>query len=50
MAKSKSPYQSPSAKLQPTPAIHQHVPGKTIAQAVANANQHVANVNNAAKK
>jgi hypothetical protein len=50
MAKSKSPYQSPTAKLQPTPAIHQHVPGKSIAQAISHANQHVANVNAAAKK
>jgi hypothetical protein len=45
-----SPYQSPSSKLQPAPQIHQHAPGKTVAQAVAHANAHVANVNNAAGK
>jgi len=50
MAKSKSPYQSPSSQLQPTPTVHQHVPGKSIAQAINHANQHVAAVNNAAKK
>jgi hypothetical protein len=50
MAKSKSPYQSPSSQLQPTLAIHQHQPGKTIAQAISNANQHVSNVNAAARK
>jgi hypothetical protein len=39
----------PTTKLQPAPQIHQHQPGKTIAQAVAHANDHVAAVENAAE-
>ena len=50
MAKAKRPGEVPTIALQPSPQIHQHAPGKTIAQAVAHANAHVANVNNAAGK
>jgi hypothetical protein len=35
---------------QPAPTIHVHRPGKTIAQAISNANTHVMNVNAAAKR
>jgi hypothetical protein len=34
----------------PEPQIHVHQPGTTVGQAVANAKQHVANVNRASKK
>jgi hypothetical protein len=37
------------AKNQPAPRVHEHRPGKTIAQAVANANAHVQAVNKASK-
>jgi hypothetical protein len=39
----------PAAKPA-APQFHVHQPGKTIQQAVANAKQHVANVNKAASK
>lgn len=50
MAKAKRPGEVPTIALQPTPQIHVHQPGKTIAQAVAHANQHVSNVESAAGK
>jgi hypothetical protein len=45
MAKSKSPYQSPTAKLQPPVQIHEHAPASTIKGAVAGAAAHVNAVN-----
>jgi len=35
---------------RPVPQVHEHRPGKTIAQAVANANAHVRRVNAAARR
>jgi hypothetical protein len=49
MASSKSVGQAPSKALQPPVQIHEHRPGKTIQQAINNANAHVANVNAASK-
>ncbi|TMM30285.1 MAG: hypothetical protein E6F93_09260 [Actinobacteria bacterium] len=50
MAKSKSPYQSPSAALQPKVTIHEHAPASTIKGAVAGAAAHVNAVNATAAK
>ena len=50
MAKQQPVGKTPTVGLQPTPTVHVHQPGKTIQQAIANANAHVAAVNNAAKK
>jgi hypothetical protein len=49
MAKAKRSGEVPTIALQPKVTIHEHAPGKTIGQAVAHANAHVANVNKAAK-
>jgi hypothetical protein len=49
MAKQQPTGKTPTVGLQPAPQIHEHQPGKTIKQAINNANAHVANVNKAAK-
>jgi hypothetical protein len=49
MAKQQPVGKVPTIQLQLTPTIHEHQPGKTIQQAINNANAHVANVNKAAK-
>jgi hypothetical protein len=49
MAKQQSVGKVPTIQLQPTPTIHEHQAGKSIKQAINNANQHVANVNAASK-
>jgi hypothetical protein len=49
MAKQKPVGKVPTIQLQPTPTIHEHQAGKSIKQAINNANAHVANVNKAAK-
>jgi hypothetical protein len=49
MAKSKSPYQSPSAALQPPVQIHEHAPAGTIKGAIAGAAAHVNAVNSQSK-
>jgi hypothetical protein len=49
MAKQQPVGKAPTIQLQPTPQIHEHQPGKTIKQAIANANQHVANVNKSSR-
>jgi hypothetical protein len=49
MAKQQPVGKTPTVGLQPAPTVHVHQPGKTIKQAIANANQHVANVNKSAK-
>ena len=47
MAKSNA---NPNRHAPQAVRIHEHRPGKTIAQAVANAQQHVQNVHAAARK
>ena len=47
MATNNTPKPNPNRQA---PQIHEHRPGKTIAQAVANAQQHVQNVHAAARK
>jgi hypothetical protein len=49
MAKQQPTGKTPTVGLQPAPTVHVHQPGKTIKQAINNANQHVANVNAASK-
>jgi hypothetical protein len=49
MAKQQPTGKTPTVGLQPTPTVHVHQPAKTIKQAIANANAHVASVNKAAK-
>ena len=38
MASKKAPGLTPTVQLQPTPTVHVHQPGKTIQQAINNAN------------
>jgi hypothetical protein len=49
MAKQQPTGKTPTVDLQPTPTVHVHQPGKTIKQAINNANAHVQAVNKAAK-
>jgi hypothetical protein len=50
MAKKEQPYVSKQSKLQPPAVIHEHRPGATVEQAIANASDHVKRVNAAARR